>query len=617
MKRRVMAVMLCIVMIIASGCGQEDNSRRRDRDRRDRTEEETGQEDAPTVQVMDQEPEEDSLAIYERFLAGDEPLYFREDCYFYSLYSSSPVEVGRPYEFYEVCNIINRIANHASPVNELSGNISYAYIDCGADGNMELAVYFHDLLDIYNNQDILLILKDMDGKLEVCYKLQCDIDGRQSWQLNSCGVVESFGIVGAGFQYEDMGYVNADGRYERVYSKGIEYLGDFVYLPDGTNYEIPGEVIAIETYDYSEGEEYREIGRIYHYDGTESADIDSLSRDYAAVMEIELHSEEEIRAILADREAVVGLTEEIKSGAVVEWIPVDGKGYDLIYGVEATPGVNDQARAIEAYRRFLSDKGHFKEALSNNTGDGLEVLDGMIDGFFIKDLDQDDIPELLIGMSAMGWGEQDVFIYAFDPESGRVKLSDRFGGLGGGFGCDAEIFEKAVAAYPEFADSFFYTNNYVQQEQGPFRIGCNSAGQLVWFSQGVDLDSHVRICYKYYGEDVEASYYEYGGDFYGEEYITYETSGSKEDAINAMQGYRPFLFYDITEENIDRYVVEDYLRAGMEEYSRQDVLDDINNMQRFYEDIYWQVTITPTGCFAGNDWEYNLDYLAQVHYNNY
>ena len=635
MKKSALAVILCIILTAASGCGQEEIFENRDSrsDRGQRSEESsgawgqtenvnsgTGAEESDVAGSG--RPVENPYAIYQRFLAGEEPLFFRKETYFSNdnFDNSFRAEANKPYQFYEICNMINIVCNSSAPVNELSSNISYAYIDCGADGMVELAILFHDLEDYYDPEDVTLVIQAVDGRLEVCYDMQPYY--RESWEIsNMYGVIAYGSNAGTGYYVEDVGFLRADGAYHMAYSMSEDYLFYEFGLPEDFPYELSGdETVSLITYSIGDRENHKDYYLLESYDyalGDSVIDLDKLSKAVADVTGMEFCSYEEIQDLIAARETEIGLTEEIKNGAEVEWILLDEKGYDLIYGVESAQGVSDMARAIEAYRRFLSDRGHFKEILSYALGDGLAVNnDGMVDGFFLKDLDSDDIPELLIGMTNAS-GSQYVLIYKFDKESGRVKKDHAIGGMGGWFGCKEETYNTVVAVYPEFADSLLYTDHYAKDRQ---QVGYNDFGQLVWFKNyvGISLATDIMMfwCdYEDLGTDV-SQYMEDGGYDFEFDRTYYEVTGSRADAERALQGYRPFLFYDITQENIDKYLVEDYLGAGMERYSQQDLEEDRNRFYRLYEEYFRGDTLSPTGVYDGQQM-YDIEKLVQIRFGYY
>ena len=331
MKKRIIAVTLCAVLILACGCGQQETSGGGDHISEEENAGKTeGEEGLDT-------PDEDSFAIYQRFIDGEEPVYFREADDFTGEDSSISVETDTPYTFREICSIINSVKNEDSPMDAFSGHVSYACIDCGADGNVELAVKFYDLEDL-SSDEVTLIIKDMDSRLEVCHIMAPFY--KETWKLaNIYGVVNYHVGAGTGLWRNLMGYIGADGVCRVVWDVFSDINAYWFFdLPEDFPYEIPEETwIVLNTISFGEYDrdsdycdyDMLSLEKIHgggSDDGQEDSeiDIDDLSR---AVMEAtgkELHYFEEIQALAAAREAELGLTEEIKNGPEVEWIPFTG-----------------------------------------------------------------------------------------------------------------------------------------------------------------------------------------------------------------------------------------------------------------------------------------------------
>ena len=331
-KKGVMAVIMCAVFVTICGCGRQEvfgNGKN--------ILEEESTENAESVGQLDT-PDEDPFAKYQRFLDGEEPVYFREADHFEGKDFDLPVETETPYEFGDICGIINQIGGGSEPLDELVDNISYAYIDCGADGNVELALKFQDIDDSYWLEHVTLIIKDMGSRLEICYIMQPYY--RENWELaNIYGVVDYHVGIGTGLWGDRMEYIGADGVCRVVWVVFSDINAYWFFdLPEEFPYEIPEETwIVLNTIsfgEYGEDPDYRDYDMLSlekiqgggSDDGQEAPeiDIDRLSR---AVMEAtgkELYSFEEIRAMAEAREAELGLTDEIKNGPEVEWLPFTG-----------------------------------------------------------------------------------------------------------------------------------------------------------------------------------------------------------------------------------------------------------------------------------------------------
>lgn len=326
MKKRTMAVIMGMILLTAIGCGQQETS-------------EKGQDAVGEESVGKQESIKEPFAIYQRFLDGEVPAYFREADRFEGYNLTWQMEAETPYDFSEICSIINTVHNGGAPLEELGNNISYAYIDCGADGIAELALLFHDLdHQQHYSEDVTLFIKAVNDRLEVCYIMQSYY--KDYWELsNIYGVVDNHINGGTGIYCEEMGYIGADGVYDVVYFVYNDLNSYyFLDLPEDFPYEIPeDEWIVLQSYifeTYGQNVDYEEYCMLaaldltvpgYHYNTENSAiDIDALSRAVTEATGMELYSPEEILAMAAAREVELGLTEEIKNGPEVEWIPFTG-----------------------------------------------------------------------------------------------------------------------------------------------------------------------------------------------------------------------------------------------------------------------------------------------------
>lgn len=331
-KKGIMAVIMCVIFVSICGCGKQEvfgNG--------ENISEEESTANTESVEELGM-PDEDSFAIYQRFLDGEEFVYFREADHFEGKDLDLPVEAETPYGLGDICGIINQIGGGNDTMDEFADNISYAYIDCGADGNVELALKFQDIDASHWLEHVTLIIKDMDGRLEICYIMQPYY--RESWELaNVYGVVDYHVGIGTGLWGNRMEYIGADGVCRVVWDVFSDINTYWFFdLPEDFPYEIPEKTwIVLSSVSFGEPSrdpDYRDYDMLSlekingggSDDGQEDSeiDIDDLSR---AVMEVtgkELYSLEEIRALAEAREVKLGLTEEIKNGPEVEWIPFTG-----------------------------------------------------------------------------------------------------------------------------------------------------------------------------------------------------------------------------------------------------------------------------------------------------
>lgn len=321
MKKISWIIFICFALLAVGGCGQGPDSGDSFKN--------SGREPWGESDVA-----EEPYAVYQRLLKSEEPLYFREDTYFDNSDGFRyDIEVDRPYEFYEICNIINMVSNSSAPVNELSDNISYAYIDCGADGDVELVVLFQDLDMHYVYEDVILVIKNVDGRLEVGHSRQFYY--KENWQIaNVYGWITNDRGAGTGIHVEERGCILADSVYHEVYSVLYDY--NFHIVLEDLSIDVPDDevyAIALKSYYIWEGESYRKydmLARDERYSGDTFTDLDVLSRVVMEASDMKLYSYEEIQKLIADREAELGVTEEIKNGPEVQWFSLYEESYDLI-----------------------------------------------------------------------------------------------------------------------------------------------------------------------------------------------------------------------------------------------------------------------------------------------
>lgn len=136
-------------------------------------------------------------------------------------------------------------------------SIEYAYLDCGNDGVEELALRFVGL-DIYSdddNSDATVVISCKDGALELVYS--CESWARSNTEINYYGCIDSGGSGGAGAYYIEMGYINADGVVQTVYTGEIlggwwvSYVSEELYQEAFGDSEDPDMQISVFNFDDS------------------------------------------------------------------------------------------------------------------------------------------------------------------------------------------------------------------------------------------------------------------------------------------------------------------------------------------------------------------------------
>ena len=352
MKNKIIAILLSIWMVISMvACGKAENVTE-DVDVQEPVKaEETASEDEgtavfvaePTPQATEEpasepviswEPviaEQDVTNKYEGFLAGLEPLYFNK--YMHMDWQEGIFETGRGYTLDEILNALSE----AYWALEEQPEIHYLYMDCGNDGVQELAVEFYGM-SIYSPGDdstLVYVIKEREGQLELCYCYETW--ARSHSELNYYGYYTSGGSNGASNHGWDAGYINAEGDWNFIYyteeELDINQLSadwELNLIPGiAKSKQYDGEIIVVTTrfdeivYD-GDTSNYYDIQRYHSYfvDGVdEGVDVysDGVYKEIFDEAGVVTYLYEEIGAMIDEKEAALGITEEIKQGQILEW----------------------------------------------------------------------------------------------------------------------------------------------------------------------------------------------------------------------------------------------------------------------------------------------------------
>lgn len=300
-----------------------------------------------------QQRTENSYTLYESFLAGNEPLYFRTDVV-QSYTGDYMFDSGESYTLDEICNRESIFNNSGVPINERD-SLSYAYIDCGADGNMELALKAANLFDSGGlDYTDTYIIKNVNGRLELCYVLQGFYRNQQEL-TNEYGMILYTGSGGWRNESVTVAYLDADCTYKHLYDKEMELLayGTENFCDENYETELYNAVaghnfdnrFVMTKYYFKPSESYNdyaeyESGARNSFELVDYADEfstekivitdpsiyeKSIYKDVLDQAGILFYSAAEIEHMIREKAAQIGLTEEIMDGKSVEWIPFEGK----------------------------------------------------------------------------------------------------------------------------------------------------------------------------------------------------------------------------------------------------------------------------------------------------
>ena len=271
--------------------------------------------------------------IYERFLRNEVPVKIgeKENLGEYFNFEESQ---GQECTLEELVNLIidGYTEGEGSGAKIRLESIEYAFLDCGNDGNRELAIRIRTpSVDEWTEN---IIIKDKAGKLETIYS---DVAwSRSRICMNEYGYIYGDGSGGAASHGFDKAYVDADCKYHFIYSDFADYPeSSYVYFSfDFNNTDESEDDIDLyalidenDKFDKEDDSEYEDGYRSYFF--SKLVNDDSLYEEsgeiYKHVTENgyqpdgKLVTVSEIEKMIADKEKQEGLTEEIKNGEPLEW----------------------------------------------------------------------------------------------------------------------------------------------------------------------------------------------------------------------------------------------------------------------------------------------------------
>ena len=294
---------------------------------------------------------QDSTELYEKFLRNENTVLIKPekaiDEYYWNLDNLSNMDVTLE-------GLINGILAYYTNDNPNCKirleSAEYAYIDCGNDGNKELALRFRTPENIEPWEEYIVI-KAVDGVLETVYANVAW--SRSSLFIGEYGYIFGDGSGGAAYHVFDKSFIDADGNWHFIYNDesttGIE-AGTSIYLHDN-GYTIPsgakfdGDYTLLE-FDFNntpmdatddvvtyakivEGTvgDYENGFKSYFYADLEADD--SIYEDTNPLKQlfdkekVKFYTLSEIDQMIAEKEASEGLTDEVKNGGIADWQPLE------------------------------------------------------------------------------------------------------------------------------------------------------------------------------------------------------------------------------------------------------------------------------------------------------
>lgn len=253
--------------------------------------------------------EKQEAELYEAFLRGECEAVL-SDTYYSATSYLEPVPVGQE-SFYlrEMLDVIVTGIREDRGIDGMEG-VEYALIDCGGDGERELAVraYGVSIYDAYDSSYVAMIFRCRDDRVELIYSVDCW--ARSDTQIYPDGYVAGGGSGGAQTHYVSYGMIGADGIY-REYSLYIE-TGQGLYGMTGYG-AVGDEELPAEFYECTLGDE-----RIYGYYILEDTpkEVRENVMKYIAenerIMGVKFMSDEEMDRQLDGWADSLGITEEMR-----------------------------------------------------------------------------------------------------------------------------------------------------------------------------------------------------------------------------------------------------------------------------------------------------------------
>lgn len=277
--------------------------------------------------LIDLPPE---LEIYQSFLVGEEKMYVSDDsladvCQYYD-------NDGRRFfikececDMWDVLESVREYYLNPPGWNDKIEGISYACLDCGNDGSMELAVRFKGI-DIYSPSDdssVTFVLRYDGNRPVLCYAFETW--ARSETQLYYYGFVENSGSGGAQVHYYSADVLDLDGSIKTVKdsaflsgSSAADIAHDEYYEVFDKTPEMTVEVIKIDD------------ERVYRAYISDEADYErcNLFISMCEQKGMMFLTEEEEKAILEEKINSLGIDEKCLERAELDWKKLDVSMYD-------------------------------------------------------------------------------------------------------------------------------------------------------------------------------------------------------------------------------------------------------------------------------------------------
>ena len=299
-----------------------------------------------------QKPQMTSKEMYEGFLRGEIPVYCDNQEYTYYKWDDeneySYFEKGVGYTLKELVARIQQVENVNDDTDIRVGSVSHAMLDCGNDGEPELALQVVCEGDLWGEgTDYSFVIKNIDEKLQICYRT---VSGYRSYNsiINHYGYIDDSYYWGMGW-HTTYGFIDANGQYQYVCGIGGDSGYDYTYGEDELSkaFAEAEEEVTEELFDnfeileyrfqeWKEGENTNEIVKYSYEPYCEEGDpieeeVKKFVEGIFAKAGVQLYTSDELDAMTKARIKELGLTSEMTSYEYeedgFEWSSVEQKDF--------------------------------------------------------------------------------------------------------------------------------------------------------------------------------------------------------------------------------------------------------------------------------------------------
>ena len=347
----IISLMLCVILALSlCGCGKK---------------EEPQSPGAPTTVPAQQTPQPQQGGSTPAPAPAPAPAPMTaEECYHAFLYDGYEVSIGYDAEYipagtYDAASlaaeIVKGLKNYYTETEYFIDDASYALIDCGDDGEPELAfsITFFSNGDYSEPFEQQLVIKAFGEDLKIVADDYSEY--RYSTLITEKGLIVSGGSSSAFSFYQEYSFVNAEG--ERVFLYSGEYnmgMTDAVIpsyeLPEGLmpeDYEEgwdldPEGGLEMDVYNftkldydsYDDDSYYDEYlgGNMFVFMGMEGLDIEP-DEPYASLYKdagVKIYTNDEMEKMISDHCKALGCSDEIRNAEPPEWVYLDPEETDWL-----------------------------------------------------------------------------------------------------------------------------------------------------------------------------------------------------------------------------------------------------------------------------------------------